>query len=440
MGVGASFVIYPKFALVLLVLDFTKLNQYYNSHIYVGRLQDIFKTLPVVGKKSEEAFSVRAKVNWAIEDFSRNSPRYIQHLTYLTQMLDFITKALNKTSWTFEEISAECETCDVPPFWYSYESGLDRLQQILETVKYAVSETAKSNPERVGKNSPLGYLALSGAKAIIHRARDEDIAKSLKVVHKEADIQVLKMMWCLPDDEYLSTFASLSFPSIEVSIRVMIPRDESLGGSIPCQFISAKPLDFQIPSSAILGKKKSDRDSFPANTNPTKIFLHFHGGGFVSGSPHIHETYLRDWAKSADCLIVSVDYTLAPSKLWPHQVEECFYVYNWLVDQNPWGINPSEIILGGDSAGGNLAAVTMMKILQENTTIRHPDGLLLAYPALNLTSTVSPSRVMFVNDVVVPFYFLDICLKNYIPPVQILKQPYKHTQTRKNPSAQFYPT
>eukprot|EP01126_Amoeba_proteus_P063664 TRINITY_DN8797_c0_g2_i16.p1 TRINITY_DN8797_c0_g2~~TRINITY_DN8797_c0_g2_i16.p1 ORF type:complete len:249 (-),score=42.18 TRINITY_DN8797_c0_g2_i16:51-797(-) len=248
------------------------------------------------------------------------------------------------------------------------------------------------------------------------------------------------MMWCLPDDEYLSTFASLSFPSIEVSIRVMIPRDESLGGSIPCQFISAKPLDFQIPSSAILGKKKSDRDSFPANTNPTKIFLHFHGGGFVSGSPHIHETYLRDWAKSADCLIVSVDYTLAPSKLWPHQVEECFYVYNWLVDQNPWGINPSEIILGGDSAGGNLAAVTMMKILQENTTIRHPDGLLLAYPALNLTSTVSPSRVMFVNDVVVPFYFLDICLKNYIPPVQILKQPYKHTQTRKNPSAQFYPT
>lgn len=58
---------------------------------------------------------------------------------------------------------------------------------------------------------------------------------------------------------------------------------------------------------------------------------------FLPGTPHTHEPYLREWAKDCNCLIVSVDYVLAPERQFPHQVNEGTYVYKWLLDNNPWG-------------------------------------------------------------------------------------------------------
>uniref|UniRef100_A0A6B2LIY1 Alpha/beta hydrolase fold-3 domain-containing protein n=1 Tax=Arcella intermedia TaxID=1963864 RepID=A0A6B2LIY1_9EUKA len=66
----------------------------------------------------------------------------------------------------------------------------------------------------------------------------------------------------------------------------------------------------------------------------------------------------------------------------------------------------------GDSAGGNLVLTTAYKAIEEN--IRVPDALLLAYPAVDLTKdTITPSRVMYINDVLVPYHALLLCHDSY---------------------------
>ena len=76
---------------------------------------------------------------------------------------------------------------------------------------------------------------------------------------------------------------------------------------------------------------------------------------------------MREWAKSSGALIISVDYTLAPDAKYPYALDECFYVYEWLVSgKNQLGILPSKIILAGDSAGGNFVLGVTFKVRNNN--------------------------------------------------------------------------
>lgn len=89
----------------------------------------------------------------------------------------------------------------------------------------------------------------------------------------------------------------------------------------------------------------------------------------------------------------------------------------------------------GDSAGGNYALAVALKVINVTLTviqcqciliiilyktiiegIRAPDGLMLIYPAVDVSPTVTPSRVLYMNDIVVPYYFLMVCLQAYVPP------------------------
>jgi len=98
------------------------------------------------------------------------------------------------------------------------------------------------------------------------------------------------------------------------------------------------------------------------------------------------------------------------------------------------GVVPSKFVLCGDSAGGNLATAVTYKAIQQN--LRLPDSLVLAYPAMDLTKfasfaspvlmnnsfantpfnrTATPSRVLFSTDVLLPYYFMMVCLEAYSP-------------------------
>jgi len=143
------------------------------------------------------------------------------------------------------------------------------------------------------------------------------------------------------------------------------------------------------------------------------IILHFHGGGFLAGSPESHEVYLRPWAIQTNAVIISVDYTLAPEGKYPLPTDECLFVYKWILDGGLPGIKIKNITLVGDSAGGNLVLGVTFKAIESN--LRKPDSLILAYPAVNMCKIVSPSRLVFINDVLVPYYFMNICFESYIP-------------------------
>ena len=105
----------------------------------------------------------------------------------------------------------------------------------------------------------------------------------------------------------------------------------------------------------------------------------FHGGGFVIGSLETHDSVCRMLANQADCIVVAVDYRLAPESKFPAAVEDCQAALKWVaLHAVEFGGDASCIAVGGDSAGANLA--TVIAILARDAA--HPKLVfqLLIYP------------------------------------------------------------
>jgi len=100
----------------------------------------------------------------------------------------------------------------------------------------------------------------------------------------------------------------------------------------------------------------------PAANEPLPVLAYFHGGGWIRGSIETHEAACRQIANEARILIVSVEYRLAPEAPFPAAAEDCYAVTRWLAEHaSELGGYGSRLAVGGDSAGGNLAAaVTLM--------------------------------------------------------------------------------
>ena len=96
----------------------------------------------------------------------------------------------------------------------------------------------------------------------------------------------------------------------------------------------------------------------PESSGPFPILVWFHGGGWVVGDLESADGSARNLCVGGQCVVVSVDYRLAPDAKFPGPAEDCWAATIWAVD-NAARINgdPTRLAVGGDSAGGNLAAV-----------------------------------------------------------------------------------
>ena len=92
------------------------------------------------------------------------------------------------------------------------------------------------------------------------------------------------------------------------------------------------------------------------------ILVYAHGGGFVFCDLDSHDGLCRNIANLLPAVVVSVDYRLAPENRWPAAAEDVYAAHQMggRPMPNRWAVTPSRIAVGGDSAGGNLAAVTAM--------------------------------------------------------------------------------
>lgn len=118
----------------------------------------------------------------------------------------------------------------------------------------------------------------------------------------------------------------------------------------------------------------------PKGEGPFPVFVYFHGGGFVIGCVDDYDPVCRELCARVGCLVVSVDYRLAPEHPFPAAPDDCFAATQWVAAHAAsLGGDPSRIVVGGDSAGGNLAAVVTQRARRQGG----PDliGQLLIYPA-----------------------------------------------------------
>ena len=88
------------------------------------------------------------------------------------------------------------------------------------------------------------------------------------------------------------------------------------------------------------------------------LLLYLHGGGFTIGSVETHDVLCRELARLADCMVVSLDYRLAPEHPFPTASNDAWDALQWLAANAPaLGADAARLAVGGDSAGGTLAAV-----------------------------------------------------------------------------------
>jgi acetyl esterase len=117
----------------------------------------------------------------------------------------------------------------------------------------------------------------------------------------------------------------------------------------------------------------------PEGEAPFPALVYFHGGGWVIGSLETHDGSCRELANRIGCVVVSVDYRLAPEARFPAAAEDCFAATQWVAEHaRELRIDAGRIGVGGDSAGGNLAAVVaLMARDRRGPALRHQ---LLIYP------------------------------------------------------------
>jgi acetyl esterase len=127
-----------------------------------------------------------------------------------------------------------------------------------------------------------------------------------------------------------------------------------------------------------------------AKDAPLPVLVYYHGGGWVIGDLETHDTLCRELANGAGCAVVAVDYRLAPEQRFPAAVDDCLAATYWIARHGAaLGLDAARLAVGGDSAGGNLAAVMTLAAREAGDL---PIAFqLLIYPATDMRRT-APSH------------------------------------------------
>jgi acetyl esterase len=173
----------------------------------------------------------------------------------------------------------------------------------------------------------------------------------------------------------------------------------------PPELESARELSIPAPHGAIpariyIPKKLRKNDGLA----PCLVFLH--GGGFVIGNLDSHDAVCRKLAHEGELIVTSVDYRLAPEHKFPAAPEDAITATKWVAaNAKQLGVDAARIIVGGDSAGGNLSAVTAIALRESGPKLA---GQLLIYPStdfrMNHPSHSEPETSILLTHSVIKWF------------------------------------
>ena len=200
-----------------------------------------------------------------------------------------------------------------------------------------------------------------------------------------------------------------------------------IGSSSPVPMARVAPVEVPGPGGPLASRLYVPH-GLPAGTAPP-LLVYYHGGGWVIGDLDTHDGVCRFLAATAGVAVLSVDYRLAPEHPFPVPVEDAWAAFAWAAaNAEALGIDPARIAVGGDSAGGNLAAV--VSLLAREGGGAKPAMQLLIYPVTDSAETPR-SRHVFAEGFFLTRTDMELFEAAYLPPgtdaddprISVLKAP-----------------
>jgi acetyl esterase len=152
----------------------------------------------------------------------------------------------------------------------------------------------------------------------------------------------------------------------------------------------------------------------PAPDAAAPLLVFYHGGGWVIGDLDTHDGACRLLAAAAGCKVLSIDYRLAPEHPFPAPLEDAFAAFEWAeANADSLGVDPKRIGVGGDSAGGNMAAVVSRMAVEGGGP--RPAMQLLFYPVTDSIEDTR-SRKLFSEGFILTKADMDKFEAAYLPP------------------------
>ncbi|PLW97658.1 MAG: hypothetical protein C0593_08000 [Marinilabiliales bacterium] len=148
------------------------------------------------------------------------------------------------------------------------------------------------------------------------------------------------------------------------------------------------------------------------------VIVFYHGGGYIAGSVDEYDLFARKIARDSRCIVVSVEYRLAPEFPYPAAVNDCYAALEWVAENaEKWNGDPKKLVVSGESAGGGLA--TVMTLMSYDNGGPDIDLQMLWYPSTMVSDEVTDSRKYFTKmtgrDYLIPESYLRNVLESYVP-------------------------
>ena len=196
--------------------------------------------------------------------------------------------------------------------------------------------------------------------------------------------------------------------------RALLRQTKLSGGRQPIGDV----VPLQVPGAegdldARLYVPRSQASSRCSSTTGGPLLFFAHGGGMIYGGLDSHDALCRFLAEHADMRVLAVDYRLAPEHPFPAPIEDCWAAFSWVVD-NASRLGASRVAVGGDSAGGALAAVVALRAASAGVPVAFQ---LLLYPVTDMAEP-TPSRKLFAEGFFLTSEFMSLAERSYLPPGQ----------------------